>query len=67
MFRARIVFNGSLDNEYPFYSIAYPDESGVRRLLEDMKPVLAHTVSVQLQQGEVGPGGHVLWTTVPAF
>jgi uncharacterized membrane protein len=65
MYRAVIVFNGSLDNEYPFYSTAKDTESEIRDMLTDMERVLAHAVSVQVQ--EAADQIHRGWHTLPAF
>jgi hypothetical protein len=70
MFRARVVFNGPVEHEYPFYSIPKQTEREIRDMLDLMKPVLTHAVSVQLQESQVEdfPGARpVSWHIVPAF
>jgi hypothetical protein len=63
MFRARIVFNGSLNNEYSYYSAPKKTEQEIHDMLDDMKPVLAYAVSVKLLESVGGDR----WYTVSAF
>ena len=59
MHRARVVFNGPVDREYVFYSVAKRSSEEVEQMLFDMKPALVYAVSVSTQYTDdpEGKGG----------
>ena len=63
MYRARVVFNAPVDREHPFYGVAKRTLQEVEQMLDDMRPVLVHAVSVTIQR-TTDPEGNKGWDTL---
>jgi hypothetical protein len=61
-FRVRIVFAAPADRVHIFYSVVKDTQAEVEQIVEDLRPVLVHAVSVQIQRFSSVTGWSILPT-----